>query len=228
MGLPLPGWEVAILDPDEQPVPPGERGRDLPQGPLQPPLPARLLEPARGLRGGLRRRLVPHQGHRPAGRGRLRLVLRPGRRRDHLGRLPDRAVRGREHPAGAPGGGRVGGGGQPRPAARPRRQGVRRAGAGHEPATSWPASSSGTSASACRPTPTRASSSSWTTCPRPSPARSAARSCASRSASASRPRRAAEAWRSRTRDRCGVSRPIGHHRPMTRGRSRAFQRARAT
>jgi acetyl-CoA synthetase len=26
MGLPLPGWEVAILDPDEQPVPQGEPG----------------------------------------------------------------------------------------------------------------------------------------------------------------------------------------------------------
>ncbi|HEV3464024.1 MAG TPA: AMP-binding protein, partial [Actinomycetota bacterium] len=26
MGLPLPGWDVAILDPDEQPVPRGEPG----------------------------------------------------------------------------------------------------------------------------------------------------------------------------------------------------------
>lgn len=26
MGLPLPGWEVAVLDEDEQPLPPGERG----------------------------------------------------------------------------------------------------------------------------------------------------------------------------------------------------------
>jgi acetyl-CoA synthetase len=26
MGLPMPGWEVAILDEDEQPLPPGERG----------------------------------------------------------------------------------------------------------------------------------------------------------------------------------------------------------
>ncbi len=26
MGKPMPGWDVAILDPDEQPVPPGERG----------------------------------------------------------------------------------------------------------------------------------------------------------------------------------------------------------
>ena len=26
MGRPTPGWDVAILDEDEQPVPPGERG----------------------------------------------------------------------------------------------------------------------------------------------------------------------------------------------------------
>ena len=65
--------------------------RDLPARALEPALPARLLEPARRHRGGVRRRVVPHQGCRRAGRGRLLLVRGPGRRRDHRGRLPDRA-----------------------------------------------------------------------------------------------------------------------------------------
>ena len=67
MGRPMPGWEVAILDEDERPVAAGRARRDLPEGAVQPALPARLLEPAaRGHRGGVRRRLVPHQGRRPA------------------------------------------------------------------------------------------------------------------------------------------------------------------
>ena len=40
----------------------GRARRDLPARPLQPPLPARLLEPPRGVRGDVRRRVVPHQG----------------------------------------------------------------------------------------------------------------------------------------------------------------------
>ena len=36
--------------------------RDLPARALEPALPDRLLEPARGHRGGVRRRLVPHEG----------------------------------------------------------------------------------------------------------------------------------------------------------------------
>ena len=47
MGKPMPGWDVAILDEDEQPGG-GRRARgDLPAGALEPALPARLLEPAR-------------------------------------------------------------------------------------------------------------------------------------------------------------------------------------
>ena len=38
--------------------------RDLPARALEPALPDRLLEPAGGHRGGVRRRLVPHQGRR--------------------------------------------------------------------------------------------------------------------------------------------------------------------
>jgi acetyl-CoA synthetase len=38
MGLPLPGWEVALLDEDEQAVPQGQTG-EICLRPLQPPLP---------------------------------------------------------------------------------------------------------------------------------------------------------------------------------------------
>ena len=72
----------------------GRARRDLPARALEPALPARLLEPARGHGGGVRRRVVPHEGRRRARRGRLRLVRRPRRRRDHLRRLQDRPVRG--------------------------------------------------------------------------------------------------------------------------------------
>ena len=41
---------------------PGRARRDLPARPLQPALPARVLEPARSLGGGVRRRVVSHQG----------------------------------------------------------------------------------------------------------------------------------------------------------------------
>ena len=61
----------------------GRARRDLPARALQPALPARLLAQRGGGAGDLRRRLVPHQGRRDAGRGRLRLVRGPRRRRDH-------------------------------------------------------------------------------------------------------------------------------------------------
>ena len=63
MGKPMPGWDVAILDEDERPVAARRARRDLSARAVQPALPARLLEPAGGgHRGGVRRRLVPHQG----------------------------------------------------------------------------------------------------------------------------------------------------------------------
>ena len=77
-------------------------------------------------RGDLRRRVVPHQGRRRAGRGRLLLVRRARRRRDHLGGLPDRPVRGRVGLHRAPGGARGRRGRVARREARPRRQGLRR------------------------------------------------------------------------------------------------------
>jgi len=60
MGLPMPGWDVQILDEDEKPLPPGERGEICLRARLEPALPDRLLEPAGGHRGGVRRRVVPH------------------------------------------------------------------------------------------------------------------------------------------------------------------------
>ena len=67
MGKPMPGWDVEILDEDERPVAQGERGEICLRARVEPALPARLLEPAAGgLRGGLRRRVVPHQGRRLA------------------------------------------------------------------------------------------------------------------------------------------------------------------
>ena len=65
----------------------------------------RVLEEPGGDRGLPSRRLVPHR--RPGAsrdERRLLLVRRPLRRRDHLRRLPHRAVRGRERAARAPGG----------------------------------------------------------------------------------------------------------------------------
>ena len=74
----------------KSPVAAGRTRRDLPARAVQPALPARLLEQPRGFGGDLRGRLVPHQGRRATGRGRLLLVRGPRRRRDHLCRLPDR------------------------------------------------------------------------------------------------------------------------------------------
>ena len=114
------------------------------------------------------------------GRGRLRLVRGPRRRRDHRRRLPDRPVRGRVRVPRAPGG-RA----RRRPSPRPTSAAgtsSRRSSCSPR-ATSPPTSCAErdpgrTCATTCRPTPTRAGSSSSTTCPRRSRARSGASSCA--------------------------------------------------
>ena len=168
MGRPMPGWDVAILDEDERPVAARRAGRDLPAGAVEPALSARLLEPPRrGLRGGVRRRLVPLQGRGAVRRGRLLLVRGAGRRRDHLRRIPDRAVRGRVGVPRASGGRRGSRGRVARRAARQRGQGVHRA---WRPATRAPTSSprrsSRSCATGCRRTRTRAGSSSSPICRR--------------------------------------------------------------
>ena len=95
MGRPMPGWDVQILDEDENPVAQGERGEICLRARSNPHYPLGYWRNDGGRRGDLRRRVVPLQGRRDAGRGRLRLVRRPRRRRDHRRRLPDRPVRGR-------------------------------------------------------------------------------------------------------------------------------------
>ena len=67
MGKVMPGWDVQILDEDEKPVDAGRARRDLPARALEPALPAALLEQRGGHEGGLRGRLVPHQGRGPDG-----------------------------------------------------------------------------------------------------------------------------------------------------------------
>ena len=95
MGKPMPGWDVQILDEDERPVATGERGEICLRARSNPHYPLGYWNRPRGHRGDLRRRVVPHQGRGQRRRGRLLLVRGPSRRRDHLRRLPDRAVRGR-------------------------------------------------------------------------------------------------------------------------------------
>ena len=95
MGRPMPGWDVAILDEDEQPVASGERGEICLRARSNPHYPLGYWRLPRGERGDLRRRVVPHQGRGQHGRRRVRLVRGARRRRDHRRRLPDRPVRGR-------------------------------------------------------------------------------------------------------------------------------------
>ena len=58
--------------------PAGERGEICLRARSNPALSARLLEERRGGRGDVRRRVVPHEGRRRRGRGRLLLVRRAG------------------------------------------------------------------------------------------------------------------------------------------------------
>ena len=106
------------------------RARDRARAARRPD--AGLLARRRRERRGVPRRLVLHGRPRDEGRGRLLLVRQPRRRRDHLGLVPDRPVRGRVGARRASRGGRVGRRRQARPGAHEHRQGVRRARAGYE------------------------------------------------------------------------------------------------
>ena len=66
MGRPMPGWEVSILDEDERPVARRRARRDLPAARSNPHYPLGYWDRPGGHRGDVRRRLVPHQGRRPA------------------------------------------------------------------------------------------------------------------------------------------------------------------
>ena len=158
MGTALPGFRLWIDD-GELCVDPADRA-DL--------LPRRRARPA-----------LAHRRPRARGRGRLPLVRGPHRRRDHLRRLPDRAVRGRVGARLPPRGGRGRGRGGPGRRARPGGARGRGAAAGRgRRATSWPASSRSTCARRPRPTSTRESSSSPSRCRRRRAARSSGPSCA--------------------------------------------------
>ena len=94
MGRPTPGWDVAILDEDERPVPPGERGEICLRARSNPHYPLGYWnneEAARETFGGewFHTKDAAHMDD-----GRVCLVRRPRRRRDHRRGLPDRPVRG--------------------------------------------------------------------------------------------------------------------------------------
>ncbi len=132
MGKPTPGNDVDVVSDDGVRLGPGRggqhRARDRARAAGRPD--AGLLARRRRERRGLPRRLVLHGRPRGQGRGRLLLVRQPLRRRDHLGLVPDRAVRGGVGAGRAPGGGGIGRRRQARSRAHEHRQGVRRARAG--------------------------------------------------------------------------------------------------
>ena len=64
MGRPMPGWEVSILDEDERPVPPGERGEICLKARSNPHYPLGCWnrpdeDSEEVFGGGVRRRVVP-------------------------------------------------------------------------------------------------------------------------------------------------------------------------
>ncbi len=164
MGRPMPGWDVQILDPDEQPVPHGERGEICLRARSNPHYPLgywRNEEAAKETFGG---DWFHTKDAATLRRGRLRLVRGPRGRRDHRRRVPDRPVRGRERLPGAPGGQGGRGGRLAGRAARERGQGVHRARlrASRARTSSW-ARFRPTCVPGCPPTPTLGRSSSWMT-----------------------------------------------------------------
>ena len=66
MGRPMPGWQVAILDEDEQPVAPGERGEICLRARTNPHYPLGYWRLPEESEADVRRRVVPHQGRRAA------------------------------------------------------------------------------------------------------------------------------------------------------------------
>ncbi len=167
MGRPMPGWDVQILDEDENPVAQGERGEICLRARSNPHYPLgywRLPEASEETFGGdwfhsKDAATMDEDGYV--------WYAGPRRRRDHRRRLPDRPVRGRvrlHRARGRPRGGRSR---QPRRGQGQRRQGV------HRPRRRLRAErrarrarSRASSAAASAPTPTRARSSSSTSCRR--------------------------------------------------------------
>ena len=132
MGKPTPGNDVDVVSDDGVRLGPGRGGQHRAGDGARAArrADAGLLARRRRERRGVPRRLVLHGRPRDQGRGRLLLVREPLGRRDHLGLVPDRPVRGGVGARRASRGRRVGGRRQARSRAHEHRQGVRRAGAG--------------------------------------------------------------------------------------------------
>ena len=110
MGRPLPGFRLEVVDEEGAPAEEGELSLD----------PATVPTFFRGYLGeaAVRRRAVAHRRPRAPRRRRLSVVRGPPGRRDPLGRLPDRPLRGRVGPGRASGRRRGGGRGRtPTPSA---------------------------------------------------------------------------------------------------------------
>ena len=86
VGLPLPGTEVRVVDP-ENPTEDVRAGEPRRAAGARPAGVQRVLEEARGDRRGVRRRLVPHRRHRADRRRRLRPHRRPHQGARHHRRL---------------------------------------------------------------------------------------------------------------------------------------------
>ena len=128
MGRPVPGWEVAILDEDEQPLGVGERGEICLRARSNPHYPLgywnRPEEDTREVFGG---DWFHTKDAAETDEDGYVWYAGPCGRRDHLRRLPDRAVRGGVRVRGAPGGEGGGRGGVARRPPRRHREGVHRA-----------------------------------------------------------------------------------------------------
>ena len=173
MGRPLPGVALEVA-----------RRRARPQGSVNRPDVLRRL-PRR--RTGPGARPVAYRRPRAQGRRRLPVLRGAHRRRDHLGRVPDRAVRGRVGARLTPGGRRGRGRrGARRRARRGRPRGGRPARRLRRQRASSRASSRTTSRPRPRRTSTPGSSTSRPSCRRPPAARSSVRCCAR---SAARPQK---------------------------------------
>ena len=167
MGKPMPGWDVAILDEDEQPVAQGEKGEICLRARSNPHYPLgywRNEEAARETFGGDWFHSKDAASEDEDGyywyEGRADDVIIAAGYRIGPFEVESACI---EH-AGGPrgGGGRLARRGQGQ-----RRQGVHRPGRGpRADRTSSPTTSRGSSASGSRPTPTRARSSSSTSCRR--------------------------------------------------------------
>ena len=132
MGLPMPGFEMAVVDGDGNEVAPGEVGY-LAQRPSRDGYYcARLLEGFRAHPGAFSQQL--DQGRRPRETRRQRIFLVRGsrRRRDQEFRLSHRSVRGGERDPASSGGRRGGRGRHAGSAAGTHRQGLRDAAAGQD------------------------------------------------------------------------------------------------